>query len=85
MAIIVLKGAFKEYKISKSNRNSITREKAIQTVSNYLTDEGMIVSTTGKSSCELFEYREAKKQSHKNDFLTVGSMGYSYSIALELL
>ena len=42
----------------------------------------MIVSTTGKSSRELFEYRESKNQGHGNDFLTVGSMGHSSSIAL---
>lgn len=41
-----------------------------------------IVSTTGKASRELFEIREANGQSHKIDFLTVGSMGHSSSIAL---
>ena len=33
-------------------------------------------------SGELFEIREANGQSHKYDFLTVGSMGHSSSIAL---
>ena len=41
-----------------------------------------IVSTTGKASRELFEIREANGQDHKYDFLTVGSMGHSSSIAL---
>ena len=41
-----------------------------------------IVSTTGKASRELFEIRTAKGQSHQTDFLTVGSMGHSSSIAL---
>ena len=40
-----------------------------------------IVSTTDKSSYELFEPRVANGQSHKYDFLTVGSMGHSSSIA----
>ena len=40
------------------------------------------MSTTGKASRELFEIREANGQSHKYDFLTVGSMGHSSSIAL---
>ena len=44
--------------------------------------EDPIVSTTGKASRELFEIREANGQSHKYDFLTVGSMGHSSSIAL---
>ena len=45
------------------------------------TGEDPIVSTTGKASRELFEIREAKGQKHKYDFLTVGSMGHSSSIA----
>ena len=82
VAVVVSKGAFEEYKIQKYNNNTLTREKAIQTVSEYLSQEDMIVSTTGKSSRELFEYRESKNQGHGNDFLTVGSMGHSSSIAL---
>ncbi|MGZ2628131.1 thiamine pyrophosphate-dependent enzyme, partial [Bacteroides fragilis] len=42
----------------------------------------IVVSTTGKLSRELFEYRESKGQGHARDFLTVGSMGHSSSIAL---
>ena len=82
VAIVVAKGAFKDYKIEKSNDNTLTREKAIEIVSNFLSEDDMIVSTTGKSSRELFEYRESKNQGHGNDFLTVGSMGHSSSIAL---
>lgn len=82
VAIVVSKGAFEDYKIKKSNKNTLTREEAIQTVTNKLSEDDMIVSTTGKSSRELFEYREAKNQGHGNDFLTVGSMGHSSSIAL---
>ena len=40
------------------------------------------LSTTGKASRELFEYREFLKQGHEKDFLTIGSMGHSSSIAL---
>lgn len=82
VAIVVSKGAFDNYKIEKSNDNILTREEAIQTVTSYLTDDDMIVSTTGKSSRELFEFREAQNKGHGNDFLTVGSMGHSSSIAL---
>ncbi len=42
----------------------------------------IFVSTTGKTSRELFELREARKENHANDFLTVGSMGHSSSLAL---
>lgn len=44
--------------------------------------EDPVISTTGKASRELFETRVANGQSHKYDFLTVGSMGHSSSIAL---
>ena len=47
-----------------------------------ISDGDPIISTTGKTSRELFEIREANNQSHKYDFLTVGSMGHSSSIAL---
>ena len=40
-----------------------------------------IVSTTGKASRELYEIREENGQGHQQDFLTVGSMGHSSSIA----
>lgn len=82
VAVVVSKGAFSDYKINKSNENTLTREEAIQIVTSHLNDDDMIVSTTGKSSRELFEYREAQNQGHGNDFLTVGSMGHSSSIAL---
>ena len=47
-----------------------------------VSDGDPIISTTGKTSRELFEIREALGQSHEHDFLTVGSMGHSSSIAL---
>ncbi len=82
VAIVVSKGAFEDYKTAKSNGNALTREEAIRTVTAFLGDSDMIVSTTGKSSRELFEYREEQGHGHGNDFLTVGSMGHSSSIAL---
>ena len=39
------------------------------------------MSTTGKTSREIFEIREANHQGHANDFLTVGGMGHTASIA----
>lgn len=82
VAVVVSKGAFEAYKIEKSNDNTLTREEAISIVAGHLGDDDMIVSTTGKSSRELFEYREGNGQGHGNDFLTVGSMGHASSIAL---
>ena len=59
----------------------IVREDIIRHIA-AATGEDPIVSTTGKASRELFEIREANGQGHGYDFLTVGSMGHSSSIAL---
>jgi phosphonopyruvate decarboxylase len=59
----------------------MVREEIIQHIVK-VSGEDPIVSTTGKASRELFETRVANGQSHKYDFLTVGSMGHSSSIAL---
>lgn len=83
-AIIIRKDTFSKYKLLNEQKNNcpLSREEALKLVVDYLKDTDSVVSTTGKLSRELFEYREAKGQSHKCDFLTVGSMGYSSSIAL---
>lgn len=43
-----------------------------------------IVTTTGKTSREVFELREKFHQSHKFDFLTVGSMGCASGIGFAI-
>ncbi len=60
----------------------VGREDAIKVIVDTMDDSGVVVSTTGKASRELFEYREALDQGHEKDFLTVGSMGCSSGIAL---
>lgn len=83
VALIVKKNSFTEFKINKKNSDySLTREKALQVVLNNLSDDDFVVSTTGKTSREVFEIREQNSQGHANDFLTVGSMGHTASIAL---
>lgn len=44
--------------------------------------ESPIVTTTGKTSREVYELRERAGQSHRFDFLTVGSMGCAAGIGL---
>lgn len=82
VAFIIKKGAL-EYcnKIKYKNNNNLNREETIKHITKF-TKEDSIVSTTGKISRELYESRIANNQSHKYDFLTVGSMGHSSSIAL---
>lgn len=82
VAFVVKKGAL-EYgqKVKYTNDYSMSREELIKHIIS-VSNEDPIISTTGKASRELFEARELNKQSHKYDFLTVGSMGHSSSIAL---
>jgi len=58
------------------------RESAITAILDSLPENAVIVSTTGKTSREVFEYREQRGQDHGRDFLTVGSMGHCSQIAL---
>ena len=82
VAFVVRKGALSyEEEVIYSNDNLMTREEIIQHIVKF-TGKDPIISTTGKASRELFEIRAADGQSHKYDFLTVGSMGHSSSIAL---
>lgn len=81
VAFVVRKGALSyEKEVIYTNNNSMTREEIIQHITKF-TGEDPIISTTGKTSRELFEIRVMNGQDHKRDFLTVGSMGHSSSIA----
>ena len=82
VAFVIRKGALTDApKVEYKNDNHMIREEIIQYIVKA-SGEDPIVSTTGKASRELFETRVANGQSHKYDFLTVGSMGHSSSIAL---
>lgn len=82
VAFVIRKGALSyDTSVAYKNNYSMLREEIIQHIVN-VSGEDPIVSTTGKASRELFETREANGQSHQYDFLTVGSMGHSSSIAL---
>lgn len=82
VAFVVRKNALTyDEKVVYENDNDMVREQIIEHIVN-ITGEDPIVSTTGKASRELFEIRQSKNQPHKYDFLTVGSMGHTSSIAL---
>ena len=85
-AIVVKKGILEPYKLKTAweTDHELTREAALRMVTACLEKDAIVVSTTGKISRELFEHREAEGQEHDTDFLTVGSMGHSSSIALGL-
>lgn len=83
-AIIIKKDTFEKYKLQNETQNHypLSREEALKLVVKNLPSDSVIVSTTGKLSRELYEFRDEKNESHASDFLTVGSMGHSSSIAL---
>lgn len=81
-AFVVRKGALTYKKNNEyHNKNIMYREEIIRHILNY-SENDPIISTTGKTSRELFELREKMHTGHRFDFLTVGSMGHSSSIAL---
>lgn len=84
VAVVIRKDTFAKYNLKKVSANNypMTREGALRIVVDSLSESDIVVSTTGKLSRELFEYREAIGHKHNRDFLTVGSMGHSSSIAL---
>lgn len=82
VAFIIRKGALTDApRVEYKNDNTMVREEIIHHIVKA-SGTDPIVSTTGKTSRELFETRVANGQSHKYDLLTVGSMGHSSSIAL---
>ena len=84
VAFVVRKGALEfDGKVKYTNDNKMVREEIIEHIAT-VSDTDVVVSTTGKASRELFEIRERCGQTHGSDFLTVGSMGHSSSIALAI-
>jgi len=83
-ALVVKKGTFERYQMHKydDSRFQLTREEAIKKVVNNLDESDIVISTTGKTSRELYEYRDHADGNHNRDFLTVGSMGHCSQIAL---
>ena len=83
-ALVIRKGALEfDGKVKYSNENIMVREEIIEHITD-VSGEDIVVSTTGKASRELFEIRKRRGQTHGSDFLTVGSMGHSSSIALAI-
>ena len=83
-ALVIRKGALEfDGKVKYKNDYTMLREEIIEHIADA-SGEDVVVSTTGKASRELFEIRERRGQSHGSDFLTVGSMGHSSSIALAI-
>jgi phosphonopyruvate decarboxylase len=84
-AIIIKKNTFESYepKNSFAQCELLKREDAIGCILDNISQKDVIISTTGKTSRELYECRKRRGDVQK-DFLTVGSMGCSASIAMEI-
>ncbi len=83
-AFVIKRNFFQEYKMEKEIQveYEISREEAIQLIIDNLEKDILIISTTGYTSRELFEYRETKKNDQFGVFYNIGSMGCSASIGL---
>jgi len=83
-AFVIRKDTFAPYTLQKKEEHSaiMTREEAIEEIA--ACRAGIIVSTTGMISRELYELRDKTASGHERDFLTVGSMGHASSIALSI-
>jgi len=84
VALLVRKGAFAKYKLQKDVVTDfpMNREGAVKCIVDLLGADDVVISTTGKTSRELYEYRAARGDGHGSDFLTVGAMGHTSSIAM---
>jgi phosphonopyruvate decarboxylase len=84
VALLVRKGAFSKYAFPLQDKPglTLTREDALEAVLEAVGPDAFLVSTTGKTSREVFELREKRGEGHSHDFLTVGGMGHSSSIAM---
>lgn len=83
--LVIRKNSFEKFPVQKPKCSlELSREEAIVSVATTLSEDSVVVCTTGMPSRELFEYRASCNQGHHRDFLTVGGMGHASQIALGL-
>jgi phosphonopyruvate decarboxylase len=82
--LIVKKNSFDNFSTDDDNTKKInlSREEAIISAASNISNNSLIVSTTGMPSRELFEHRASNNENHNRDFLTVGGMGHASQISL---
>lgn len=87
VALLVRKGTFEAHPFTRAEAPAgveLKREEALEEILTAIGPGAFVVSTTGMTSREVFEIRERRGEGHDRDFLTVGGMGHSSSIALGL-
>lgn len=82
-ALLVRKDSLAPYQSRRKNAplSRLQREEALRCILELTGTNDLIISTTGKTSRELFDLR-AGRGDPQRDFLTVGGMGHTASIAL---
>jgi phosphonopyruvate decarboxylase len=82
IALLVKRHFFNEvHTPSYSNSHELNRYEVLETILDQFND-AVFVATTGKTSREIFEIRKKRGQSHETDFLNIGAMGHTSSVAL---
>lgn len=84
VALIAGKGVFEKGEkagFNSENEQLLSREEAINCVLNSIPQNAIIVASTGRATRELYELRNIRNEKHNNDFLNVGAMGHTSSIA----
>ncbi len=86
VALVVRKGilAKSEKEGFIAENQLLSREEAIKCVLESVPDDAVFVASTGRATRELYELRNLNNQGHEKDFLNVGAMGHTSSIALGL-
>ncbi|WP_289059006.1 phosphonopyruvate decarboxylase [uncultured Mesotoga sp.] len=88
VALLAKKGVLakekKEQPLPGESEYTMNREEAIKCVIDNTPEDTVFVATTGRATRELHELRKASGGSHRFDFLNVGAMGHTSSIATGL-
>jgi phosphonopyruvate decarboxylase len=65
----------------EESKFELFREDVIENLIDHLPKDTIYVASTGRATRELYFLREHRGESHENDFLNIGAMGHSSSIA----
>jgi phosphonopyruvate decarboxylase len=83
VALLVESGVFPEEEYGAKNKYPLSAEDAILLLYEQLTEEDIVICTTGKIGRAFYQVNESR-QKIKKYFLNVGSMGHAVSIATGL-
>ncbi len=84
-ALVAEPGTFESAgKYRQKNSWSLVREEAVREILSGISEDDIVVSTTGKISREVYEQSDRLREHHKQAFLTVGGMGHASMVAFGL-